>query len=628
MAAQPGEVAMQSQALITTFSGPAAGSLLIDAYWLRIEQEKKDDRITSAEVAELVETLYDIDPCIVAADTGEEERTAVEAKEKPERKDIYATAKALYGDDLIACRKALTGDYTARLRIYRSHQTEDYRLVLSVGKIIRTVRMTEAVSLTIDIKQQSSVTLDYPVLSNIAAGWLGAVIGTSGTITPPKITASPSGAVLSWGGITVTGTLRVEFTTGYDLVEVEIPGVPYYPGSPAGKSQDARCLAFYHFMIFKGEIEPPPEDETVSNGVLRQLCGYDDSGDLGEVIPPETPEDDPENQPQYGCIDWAPGLAEPSTFKELCCVDNSSPYACMTRTERNPGGKEISQEDIEKYTRKPHTEFIPVQPDDPRGCGTIYWRLRVDPKHCCDEVEPLAWDYEANPDILPHGQHVTLFVLDGKSPYTWRTSNAHTRFSNNQQTIVTAHGEVVLYADDDLCGGTMVTVSDGCTKVGEALRSDLGHWELMGEASYDYDDNMAHSGWGTPCVLGGWALGSQTFNAGSEFASDARREFDIVSGIFRQIEHFVGYYRLPRKCYNPSTACIDIELELQRTQPPNTHFCMSMNPVWVNGGCGRTDYGIRQYSGYCYLGPVEFGQDFATFGMASRYQAGYKWSCP
>lgn len=445
-------------ALRITRSAPAAVGIGPASYWLRIVQEEENDLVTAGEIAELVDELYEIDPCFGGGESGFE--PVEEEAEEPTEEDLYRAAKDIFGRDLVGCRTALSGDYTAEIRIYRSHPAEAYRLSLSVGEVVRTVVASERIRESLDIKSAASVDLEYPVVGAIAAGWLGPVIGRSGLIVAPEV--KRSGNTLYWSE-PVTGTIRVDYMTTVDIVTVEIPGLPLFPGSDTGESQDAKILAFYHMMVFPGEIKKPVEDDTVTTGELRQLCGYNDDGELSDAGDSDAPLPAPPEPPTYGCQEWDDNLADPITYKAKCCEENSKPYACLLKTAPNPGGKSISVEEMNRFLAiNPRTSFQPVTPPGADGCGTIYYALKSSGKDCCADITPLS-PLPTNPDSVAPTASIILEVLDGNGPlFLWKTGGGLT--FDGKTTIWGGH-KVRVTADADFCDRSSVSVDDGCSRI-------------------------------------------------------------------------------------------------------------------------------------------------------------------
>jgi len=153
-------------------------------------------------------------------------------------------------------------------------------------------------------------------------------------------------------------------------------------------------LAFYHMMVFEGEIEPPRKDETVEEEeYINPLCSEGKPGGVDYEDQPE-PEEPPDEEPLYGCKKRDDNLQSSDTYEKICCRPPSHvPESCLHWTGRNKGGQGLSDELKQQYLdADPHTVFIPVTPRGADGCGTIHWQLKVAQKNCCNEIDPLVWN--------------------------------------------------------------------------------------------------------------------------------------------------------------------------------------------------------------------------------------------
>lgn len=451
-------------------AAPTIPGLADPSYWLRIEQDQEEDLVTQGEVAEMLDKLYDLDPCIVV----EEENPDAEPEEQeaPDQEKLYKTAKEVFGGDLMACQSALAGDYTAVIKVYRSHPDEAYKLVLSAGDVTGTVPTQEERIDTMPVSSATSIELEYPVSGSIAAGWLGAVIGETGIIAAPEI--KRRGNLLYWDA-QATGTVRAEYTTEYDRVTVDVPGVPSSPGSDVGESQDVKIVAFYHFMVFQGEISKPDEDNTVTAGDLKQLCGYNKSGQLDVLEDDDEPLQEPPEPPKYGCQKDNPDLGVPATYKKLCCEAKAPPFiTCLLWTTPNSASGKLEQETIDKYLAiNKNTEFIPVTPRGAEGCGTIYYHLRVDRKNCCADVIPLS-PHPDNPTSIGAGDVKLMQVLNGRlddAGMLWRASGG-LFFENGLNQIRATRGVNVYAPTENFCAVGTVRVDDGCSVVSMTLDNE------------------------------------------------------------------------------------------------------------------------------------------------------------
>lgn len=467
---------MTSHNLTTRYvANPDDPSLTDISYWLTIEQILKDDRATTADVAAVVDALYDIDPCVDSTVTG----TEPPDEEAPTEEKLIEAATDTF--DLEECNRRKSGTYLAELKIVRSHPALPYTLRLSVGKIKKTIIISANIAASVDVQSASSVTLEYPIQSGLVAAWLGTVYSAAGAITPPVIKAS--GNSLFWPG-QVTGTIRVEYATTYDLVTVEVPGIPKYTGSPLGDPQDSSALAFYHFQVYQTNISPPPTDTGADALTLAEICGWGTGTQLDTPDDPE-PEPEPPAMPVYGCIEESLMFGDPNYYAEKCC-EAKTPNGCAVRKEVNPGGKTLDQETIDRLTLE-HAgpiEFIGVGPDGVEGCGAIYTRQTVKPKNCCDEAEPLEWNDAESADVIARGTWVWVEVIGGIGPYFWSVrGQGFTLDGYSLRDGYTDLNYTRIYASLLACGICKITVTDSCTEVKANLRCTTGQWLSVGYSS-------------------------------------------------------------------------------------------------------------------------------------------------
>ena len=474
-----------------------------DRFWLRIVQEEKDDRLTPADAAQLADALYDIDPCLDPADPPAAPEPVTEDK-------LYRTAADVFGYDLAGCRAALSGEYSETVKVIRSHPRleppEPYELELSAGEVVSTVTVRESVAAIIDVSGATSADLEYPVvvdkaspedLKKVKFYWQGDVIGETGLIAPPVI--DRTGNTIYWEGV-ASGSINARYPTEYDMVTIRVPGVPLVAGSEVGSAQDIRILAYWHMMVFPGEITKPTEDNTVSKGDMRLLCGYLDDTFLptipgvdgtqtGGSSSSQVADDDQsgeagqEPDDPYGCMDWGTGIyAQKETYAQICCnYPDFEPYSCIQRHERRPGASSLSQDIIDKYTNaakesEAQVEFIPVSPDDPDGCGVVIWRLWINPNSCCDEATPIVWDDDNSVEVLAPETSGVVFVTGGISPYKWVIRGVGFSFSGGHREETTNTPYTTVYASASSCGSAPITVTDNCTLAASAVRSTVGRW--------------------------------------------------------------------------------------------------------------------------------------------------------
>lgn len=525
---------------LTLVSPLAAGAVPTDPWWLRIDQEKEDDRATTAEVAELVDTLYDLNPCVETEETG----APATEKAEPTPTDLLAASKKAYAKagqrtaDLAACKQGMEGNYTAQLKIVRSHQSEGYRLVFGVAagkvKIESTIVTNEEIDTVIDIAGASEYTLEFPVAAAFHASWQGSVSGDKGSISPPPV-IKRLGNTLFWDGGSVTGSIRVVYQTIYDLVTVSVPGKPKFAGATVGDPQDATVLAFFHRLIFSGQVSPPPTDDSADQATLGELCDWSDS----ETPPdddPEPPEPPPVDGPKIGCLTPDQRLANPAYYEQKCCTP--PPFGlpdCAVSAASKPGkglDPAVMAQIIAGHDGP--VEFIAVGPG-PQGCGRIFTRQRVQPKSCCDEVVPMS-PRSDNPTSISPGGAVILHVLDGRENVEWLwMASGGLLFANNQSSIITLSRDVYVYAPvEGFCASAVVLVDDGCTVLNLPLENlgvevleiqDLGGPVAPGSSFWlEAIGGLSPFYWspeGDLSLISGQGLRSALFSAAEEFCGSA-----------------------------------------------------------------------------------------------------------
>jgi len=461
---------MSYKNLILRYNLPLSELTPEDGYWLIIEQVVEDEKATIGFVADTIDALFDTSLCV---ESEEEPVTTASFKDMDEVLDKISEKTEV---DMSACEMLRMGTYRTDLKIVRSHPDIPYTLKLSVGEIIETVLISEAKSINQNVEFLSSIILPFPVQSDLRCSWLGLVISKNGAIDPPAIQAI--GNTLFWG-VEATGTIRADFNTIYDLVTVEIPGVPNYEGSELGDPQSSVALAFYHYHVYRAEINPPDVDE----GLLEEVCGYSSGTDFPAPEDPE-PEPPPEPVQTYGCIDYypLPPFGSPVTeswfFAETCCIDGQHD-GCRIRSSRIEGGKKLSDEIINQMTLEwpGPIEFIGLGPITPAGCGTRYEETVIRPKNCCDEATPLAWDAENSVEVLADNTSGIVAVTGGAAPYFWSVRGQGFTFDGyNLRDAVTDVPYIMVYTAPFSCGTATIEVTDGCTVVTGWVRSTSGEW--------------------------------------------------------------------------------------------------------------------------------------------------------
>lgn len=488
---------MSAQTLTLTYQA-AEIDRITDPYWIRIEPVGQEpETATVSDAANLLDALYQIDPCTESEDQGQ----------LVEQEDYAPTVAATI--DLSYCDQAYDGSVEMDIRIIRSHLAEPYRLQLQGGELIQTLQVSEQVTRTLAIS--GPTTLDYPVVGGFACS--------------PEPLARVGNTLLFEADLDGQ-TLRATYQTRYALATIKVLGVDGQPG-------ECRALAFHHGLV-ADEILTPPEAEQVD----RSLC-------------PSTSYESPESEDEVTCYqevvvhrvcscskheietlryeeivpcpgemhcannetrcmhlvgtasattyvscgdqdrsgDFDGNLSDPEFYFDKCCEwPRRGLPQCVTEHRTYRGERQlIHGPEHYRGLYGALTRIVPVSP--PGGiCGDWTIEQRLMGNNCCDGVDPLVWDTDTSPETMPPSTRVLVAVLGGgRFPVTWTVSGrgfwldpAHTTRS------VIAGSQVWLYADADACGCCDITATDGCTRVQGLVRCTVGRWQVLGDFSPIY----------------------------------------------------------------------------------------------------------------------------------------------
>lgn len=125
----------------------------------------------------------------------------------------------------------------------------------------------------------------------------------------------------------------------------------------------------------------------------------------------------------------------------------------------------------------PGVKIVGVQVVDkgPSGdCGTMYtdWSGR---ENCCDEVEPLAWDYENSAEVIDDFSAASVAVVGGRFPLAVKVRGSGFYLGSDKKARdgVVNSGDIII-STLEACGTCSIFVSDGCTTVVGKVRSTNG----------------------------------------------------------------------------------------------------------------------------------------------------------
>jgi len=481
---------MDKYPLTITYGIPRGDGIYGIEYWLRMEQQEDDDIATVSDVQEVVDAAYNIDPCV-----DEEVKTAEEIEATQElvsgRSISEFLASVASKVDIAECKRRSSGDYTAILKIMRSHYDEEYEFRVTVGVVSGIIKVVEKVTLTINVDEQSSLTLDYPVPQKYVDGelvpkdwpgtakWMGSVFTKEdGPIPPPHI----SGHInkLYWGR-DCTGTIVAKYQTFYDLATIEVPGIPGANGATVGTSRNSMARAFYRYQVYEQEITMVVEDPTANKATLAEVCGWaelDGTGGTPGDLSGESEEDDSENDadtppieddgsPRLGCLEHNSNLANPKFYLEKCCtppqtgLSDCASYATAKPTK--PFSDSLKAQ-ISADNSNKKINFVAIGPGKD-GCGRIITNQNIVARRCCDEVDPIEIDQEHTDAEIGLGDTASIVATGGVPPYDWQVNGGYTfpNGSTRQTTYSYPPTNIIQASGDYVCGDASVSLRDICS---------------------------------------------------------------------------------------------------------------------------------------------------------------------
>jgi len=550
---------MSSYPATATYSG----SSFADDYWLVMEQVGvEDDVATVAEVATAIDALYDLDPCVddSALVGGEAVQTDEEGSvEAPvEQVDYWA-----YINGLLSISDCDEEDFrTEQVKVYRSHLDEPYKLVITGGEQTEIVQEEGTETVTVSVSG-SSVSLDR-VISLASYAWSTVRDLTGAIVAPPAISVSGDGLVFAYP---VVALLQLTYSTGYDLVTLEIPNQD--DGSPG----ECSLLAFYHGAAYALDLDEPETDDSVST-VANLLCPESYSGGLLEISGEPycyervtnyykcacsrswAPEydvvtevavicpDDIRHDGRYclgyrsslagfvDCGEYDAALSSVDFYNAACCTRlDSAPQLCRDRytVYRGTQGVEYgTQHYIDLYG--PGVRFEPVGPSD-GVCGELHVEITVNNLACCEDVVALSPD-PGNPVEIAPGDGEWMRVDNGRDSnideWIWTASGGLT-FVNGMASIVGGRKQQV-FAPVSFCEGSFVEVDDSCSVLTMALKNSVpsplsipGADRVVAPEGFVYvsaDGGVAPYFWagsGGLALISGQGLSNATFEAAADF---------------------------------------------------------------------------------------------------------------
>lgn len=475
-----------------------ASAHITDPWWVRFAQDGISDSATVGETADLLDTLYSIDPC----DEKESDPTT------PTADDLTTVVVQTWR--LSICDKRYDGSVLVPIKMYRSHPRDAYVLRVSGGRVEgEIVTVMEEVVQTVSVETATSVTLEYPVISDFTVRWFGTVIDADGrAVAGPAI--QRMGNTLYWTE-QVTGTLQAEFVSAHEQVGILVAGVN-------GEMGESVVRAFYHGACttftpqmpdvaesdtslcpsISWKADPTPDRVTCYKQVTaHRLCScskIEVSTHTYEKIVP-CPESGPtrcsgnssdcmhllgsEAETEYVDCDDDQGylVADRDYYKKTCCEDPAVTLPrCREHIESYRGDQPIEHgEEFWRALYGPATRFIPVSPE--KGCGKHITRQVVEAEDCCAQIPLLDFDWTVSARVIV--DHGVMAVKGGKGPFRWSLEGQFFSFSptTSKSSMISDGPMVNIFLEDYACGTCQITCRDECDQVVVgAVRSTDGHW--------------------------------------------------------------------------------------------------------------------------------------------------------
>ena len=639
----------------------SSGSVVEDNRWIWMDQVLNPDTATKKEVADLIDTLFEMDPCV-----SEEEETPSDPVEPPTEEEFQQIVQKQFSFDM--CYVDGASNYKALVRVYRSHFTVPYTIRLTNGQVNTTTVKSEEVEGSIVVDEKSGIVLEYPIskkASSVTIKWNTTPVGKDGIRSVLPITRT--GNALNWGK-DVTGTIYYKYTTEYEELDVTVFGDDDF------NVGECLAIAFYDGVYYELELQPPDDTTEEELTLKEKFCNkniqfhvkdkpytfkcykhvyeqyYCQCSDK-EVYYTEHDEDvdcpggmttsDPEaadkriflyDEFRVGGFVRCEGeediANDPDFYLEKCC--DPPPFGLPRCKTVSSLDKATTSGRLSAETRKRYTdaynkvEFIPVWPEN-GICGELTVAQEVRAWDCCDVLPTTVQiDRDTAPEVLPAGGSATVYASGGKLPYTWRAGNNDT-FVNGGRTATTDVPWVTLSSNTDFCGVTSLNIEDGCDSDSLIIRSDQGEWIAIGgrDRNFGEDDKPWINEWGSPCVVSG----SVSYDGGSplEFAGDHQATFEITSGRYKQVEGIQGMQINDQDdiCnFSPPISCTEL---MSISTPLDEDFCMSVSVTWdVDYSC-EDKYGFR-ITGFQCWGNWDVHKT-KVYQMISFSQKAYEWRC-
>ena len=476
---------MSAQSLSITYS-PDPATIDQEEYYINLEQvEMEPDTITVAEAAAVIDAAFALDPCEddSALTGGEEQSIDSEGNlEMPTTEDEFEQAVAEELDFNI-CALADDGSYEAQIKVYRSHQSEQYVLRLTNGEILSTVTETVEVDEQLQV-DGTSITPTIPI---------------TGTVTSSATISSVKGSTINFTE-TINDRVQLSYMGQYDLVTIKVYGDPDQPEEPG----ECTAIGFFHGLAAEIDMESPPVDEEMSVLEQEAYCSAASGGTIdmdadsvscykirhqvtkcrcsGTEMDRNTIEvsvDCPEGDlycpggetscrkligsetvtvgyTQCTGEEGQDACSDPEYVTDACCGYPKVIPPCCTVTGVYSGGKGIAGgADKYKALYGDNVRLVAVSPSD-GICGKHITNYVAD-ANCCEDAEPL--ELAADVEDIYLGTCVDIWVKGDIGVLEWSVGGGYTL--HYDQTGTPGHN--ILCADSEaVCGDAAVQIKGEC----------------------------------------------------------------------------------------------------------------------------------------------------------------------
>ena len=462
------------------------------AYWITLVQEQQDDLATHDEAAEVIDTIFDLDPCIAPpSEETEEENTTPLEQIIEQAKEVLASA--LLGQQSTLCADA-SGCFTALVRVYRSHQDRPYTILVQGGAVEQTtVDHVEHEEQVIAVKETTSVSLNLPGDQQVTVSWQGPCYSRSaGRLdTNPELVVS--GGRISWVGA-VTGTLLVTYAMPYDLLTIKTT------------ENDCAITGLYHLSVDEISIAPPPVDDQ-AEALCGEIGGHFDQpeSDTGKCYTEtrhialcncsESISDSYSTRQDAPCPDGVAdgsmvGMDEvvgyvscgetdrvndPEFYKEVCCHPPEFPLPSCEEKTTTFSGRGLTNEERKRLLGMydGNVLLVGVGPKI-APCGKLTIKQSISNENCCDGVLPLEL-LSVTPETIGIGGWVEVVLTGGLPPFIWGV-NAGYYFVDT----VTNGRSNILAMDGVACTNARIRVEGKCGNLDTVIaRTGIDPFEII-----------------------------------------------------------------------------------------------------------------------------------------------------